>query len=83
VIRHGLRPPNALTILSRLMPILASICPHALPTMAIPLARNANDASMCRITRYVSGTTGKSPGLEITIWHVVSARCFTENIKSP
>jgi hypothetical protein len=65
------------------MPILASICPHALPTMAIPLARNANDPSMCQITRYVSGTIRENPGLEITIWHVVSAWCFTENIKSP
>jgi hypothetical protein len=83
VIRHGLRPPNALTILSRLMPILASICPHALPTKAIPFARNTNDASMCQITRYVSATTGENPGLEIMIWHVVSARRSTENIKSP
>ncbi len=83
MIRHGLRPPNALTILPRLMRILASICPHALPTMAIPLARKANDASMCQITRYVSGTTGENPGLEITIRLVVSPASFTENIKSP
>jgi hypothetical protein len=65
------------------MRILASICPHALPTMAIPLARNANDASMSQITRYVSGTTGENSVLKITIWHVVSPARFTENIKSP
>ena len=79
MIRHGLRPPNGLTILPRLMRILASICPHALPTIAIPLART----SMYQIMRYVSGTTGESPVLEITIWHVVSPARFTENIKSP
>jgi hypothetical protein len=51
--------------------------------MAIPFARNANDASMCQITRYVSGTTGENPSPETKIWGALSARRFTENNKSP